>query len=311
MKKSILFLVVFATASAVSVSRACDVCATCVAIPGGEAPGVTSVSLFNQYSEIDAPPGGGHSYSEYNLQAAITHSLGERWSVSGVIPYMDKTLDDETESGVGDITLAAIYRVIQAPAGRDGLHVDVYAGVTLPTGDTAPLEEELDVYLENQEHAEEGGQEEHAHHHAHGHHVALGSGSVDALAGTSLSLTKGSVKGVAEAQYRLTTEGDYDFEYGDTINARLGVEYALVHNETQAASLGIDSTVSWRDENTIMGDAQDGSNGTTAYVGPTASYDRGSRFQSSLAWDFPVNGEGDGLDGAADMRVRANLGWQF
>jgi hypothetical protein len=305
MKKSILFVVLFVAASAVRVSSACDVCATCVAIPGGEAPGVTSISLYNQYSEIDTPPAGGHSYSEYNLQAAITHSLGERWSVSGVVPYMDKTLDDETESGIGDATLAAIYRVIQAQAGQGGLQVDVYAGVTVPTGDTAPLEEERDTYLENQEH--EG---EH-HHHAHGHHVALGSGSVDALAGTSLSLTKGSVKGMAEAQYRLTTEGDYDFEYGDTINARLGVEYALVDNEKHAASIGVDGTLSWRDENTIMGDAQEGSNGTTAYVGPTASYDSGSQFQSSLAWDFPVNGEGDGLDGAADMRVRANLGWQF
>lgn len=300
MKKVLIFVLV--VISVASSGFACDSCSSMPVFPEGGTPGQTSIGIYGQYNKIDNPSSH-HKITEYDLQTVLSHGLSERWSATVVIPYLHKTLDDEpTEDGIGDCSLEAVFHALRS----SGLQANIFAGITVPTGDTDPLEEEREVYLENLEHGE--GED---HHHAHGHHLALGSGSVDALLGGSLLYTKDAWTGTAQAQYRLTTEGDYVFEYGDSIQAQAGLEYAVLRGATSSTAIGIDTSISWQDNNQVMGVEQEGGNDTIVYAGPTASYKRVNGLKASFGWDFAVSDGGEGLDGAADKRCWANLACVF
>jgi hypothetical protein len=184
--------------------------------------------------------------------------------------------------------------------------VDAYAGIKFPTGNTDPLEDERDIALENEEH----GHEDHEAH-SEGHHLSLGSGSWDGIFGASALAKSGRWMGLADAQYRLTTEGDFDYEYGDECSALLGARYFAVLADEQSLAVGLDLTGDWREENKVLGETQPDTDVSAAYLGPVLAYSRGESFRAWFAWDFAIDGENEGLHGAADQRARASASWLF
>lgn len=308
MKKFVLILA--AVLSTAGLAAACEVCGTYVALADREAVGRPSVSVFEQYNKYDAPRSGGHELESWNTQVSGQYRFNPRWSVQAGVPYIDRELDGETEAGIGDATLFGVYRVVDVKSGTSTILADAYAGLKLPTGNTDPLKEEREVALENQEHEEHGDEGGHIAH-AHGHHISLGSGSWDGIFGATALLKSGRWMGLANAQYRLTTEGDYEYEYGDECSALLGARYFAVLADEQSLAVGFDLTGDWRDENEVLGETQPDTDVSAAYLGPVLAYSRGESFRAWFAWDVAVDGENEGLHGAADKRWRANASWLF
>ncbi len=260
----------------------------------------TSVNLNGQFSDYDPPKSGGHDFENLTTTLTVGQRVGERWSVQVGLPYIDRTLDDTGESGIGDVNMIGVFRLYQSRRETSICDVDVYAGVKAPTGDTDPLAEEKEV-------AEGHGDA----HHAHGHHLALGSGSWDGIFGALAKASRGLWSGSVDVQYILRTEGDYDFEYGDEYYIRGGIYRQFTTGEGSAVLAGVVGSGEWSSKNNVIGETQEGSDKSAGYAGPVITYQTVQTFSVSIAYDFPVYNTDDGLDGAADSRVRANLSYLF
>jgi hypothetical protein len=286
------------------------------------------------FSDFDAPSDGGHDFESASLQLLISHRLNSSWSVQASVPYLDRELDGESESGLGDASIIGVYNVYESRGEQRAVRVDIYGGLKMPTGDSDRLKEEQAV--------DEGGGEEHAHaqkslarhagehhdeeemaepaddhaaeHHAahsDGHHLALGSGSWDPIAGAIVRVDQEAWRFSADIQYVLRTEGDYDFEYGDGLFARAAALHNVADSEEMSVHLGVAVSAEWSDDNEVDGVTQDGSGKEAGYVGPIIQVNMGESVALSASLDLPVYNEDDGLSGAADYRVRAGFAGMF
>ncbi len=314
------FRIVFAVAVLATAlqANACDVCATHVALTGKETAGATTLSLFQQYSEYGRPSGGGHRFKSSSTQIAVSHWLTERWALQVGVPVLYRKLDDQSEQGVGDATAIVLYRAFDRQREVDRVIVDVYAGITMPTGDTDPLKGERSHHHgsgHGAHHAGHHGTSSHGHDgHSSvhgGHHIALGSGSWDFLFGGKAALKHGLNLVTLESQYNLRTEGDHGFRHGDEWVWRLGAHRYLLLDMDHSLTLGAELSGEWRDENRVDGVARSGSDKTGTYMGPVARYTRSDRLSLGLGVDIPVTDRNKGTGGAADFRMRANAAWSF
>jgi hypothetical protein len=268
----------------------------------------SSVQLNGQYSDYDPPSSGGHDFENLTTTLTISQQVGDRWSVQAGLPYIDRTLDDESESGIGDATLIGVFRLWEQQQESSAVLVDVYTGIEAPTGDTDPLEEEKEAA---DDHGDDQGEDHAEDHHAHGHHLALGSGSWDGIFGAIVQARRDVWSVSLDVQYILRTEGDYDFEYGDEYYARSGVYRRFDAGTAGSYLAGVVASGEWADENSVAGVTQEGSSKSAGYLGPVISYTAGAAITASLAYDFPVYNTDEGLDGAADARLRASMSYLF
>lgn len=301
------FVCVIAAAGA---AQACDICATHLALGAWGQDARLNVSLFSQYSKFDQ----GHELESFNHQIAGAWRFNDRWAVQAGVPYLDRDLDGETTSGIGDATLLGIFRLHHDVKGTDATVVDIYAGLKFPTGDTDELKEERDVALEAKEHEEHGHEEADGdgHHaeHAHGHVVSPGSGSLDGIFGARAIAKRGRWQASAAAQYLLRTEGDYDYQYGNELILNAGARYYVVLRANSYIALGADITRDKRERDEVLGEKQE-STPASSYIGPAIEAAFGENFSLFAAWDIAIEGEDEGLHGAADKRARAGVNFAF
>jgi hypothetical protein len=218
------------------------------------------------------------------------------------------------ESGVGDMTINALYSPYTYQGQGSFFRVTVQGGIKMPTGDSERLAEEL-------EHPEGGisepGHEIHEEHEeigplaVHGHDLALGSGSWDLIGGANffgqydLWIAAGSV------QYTYRTEGDYDYRYADLLIWDLGVGRYLYVSE--------EGTVAFRMN--LLGEAKgmDQMNGsevvdtgiTSMFYGPEVNFTVGEKFFGLLALDLPAFVDNTGTMLVQDYRFRMAVMYRF
>ena len=107
------------------------------------------------------------------------------------------TIDQGTESGLGDISLTGTFRMYEY-IGTDGMFFwVVLGGVKFPTGNSHRLREELNE-MEVPGAPESG---------IHGHDLALGSGSYDGIIGTSVFGEWKRLFATASVQYAIRSAG--------------------------------------------------------------------------------------------------------
>lgn len=289
---------------------ACDVCATHVALSEKESVGRPSVGVFEQFSAYDASGSDDERFECWTTQFAAGYRLSERWAFQLGFPYVDRELNGVSEQGVGDATALAVCRVFRSMREANVRLVDVYAGLKLPTGDSDLLREERDQALEEENMA--GMHDGMGHEHSAGHHLSPGSGSWDGIFGINTYGKLGPWAAQGNAQYKMNSEGDFDFEYGDEFVWVVGVKYFAILEQSQSLGVGLDVSGNWQDQNKVLGETDTEHPITRAvYAGPAATYTHSDCLSVSFAWDFPVAGEADGLQGAADTHVRASVNWQF
>lgn len=293
-------------------SRACDVCATHIALAGQEAVGRPNLGIFEQYSKFDPSGDSDEKFTSWTTQFALNYRLNDRFALQAGIPHLERELNGDNERGIGDATALAIVRALNYASEHDVGLVDVYAGLELPTGDSDLLKGERDAAMEEREHAEHGHEEGEHGDHPTGHHLALGSGSWDGILGASAYGKRDRWSAQGNAQYKLNTEGDYDFEYGDEIAWLVGGRYFALLEDRQSLAIGVDISGNWQDQNKVLGETDtDHPKTRAAYAGPAVNYTYEDRLNVAFAWDFAIAGEDNGLQGAADTHVRASASWLF
>lgn len=308
-------------------------------LKSGESAGATVASVTGQYSEFDPSSSDDHRFESSTVQFGIGRNLGERWSVQVSVPYLDRELDGESERGIGDAVALGVYRLYDTK--NRNVTIDVYAGIKMPTGDAGALKSEAasaDVHAADEHHmvdmsaataspAKHGDEmhmpaesttmtpadDEEADHHSSGHHLALGSGSWDALAGVIVRAGKGLWSSVLDIQYIVRTEGDYNYKYGNNTFAKAGVyrDMDIWSGTGRKLLAGMETSAEWREESELDGVKQSGTKQTAAYLGPTVIFQANSVWSGFAAYDFPVCNRDEGLDGSAEMRIRLGLTAMF
>lgn len=313
---------------------ACEIHGTPVMWTGDSDASLSSGINFH-YSTYDADNG---DFTSWSVQAVGAGRFSERWGWQFAIPYVDRTLVNEGESGLGDASVLLFYRIWSSRSDSSSSKLDIYAGVKIPTGDSERLREESSAHSDSAMMAGAlsrrlVGHSAHATHsatamhdatpgpsmaampetfadsgaHSAGHHLTLGSGSWDPIIGAQGAIREGALGAFFDAQYNLRTKGDYDFKYGDETIVRLSAGYYAMEN----LWAGIEVSGEWREQNEISGIKQEGSKKSSAYAGPAVRIALRNLAFFKAAIDFPIAEQDNGLAGSADLRVRAGASIAF
>ena len=321
---------------------ACDLCG-CY-IPSLEGKREARFSLYSgvaeQFTHFGTDRFNGHKLDEQsgqyldssNTQFVIGASfLDNRFALQVNIPLIHRSfkrpegfeIDRGHESGLGDVSLLANFRVFKKEAffrdgaaslAKDGKRTatmergepdfsatfHITAGLKFPTGDSRRIREEFnEVEIED---ATESG--------IHGHDLALGTGSYDGVFGAQLSVRYKAVFFQADAQYTGRGSGRHTYRFANDLVWNGGPGVYLFRKSGN--SLGLQAIVSGETKGTdrIGGEAALDTGITSLYLGPQISGTYG-RISGEIGVDFPVLMNTTAFQTSADYRIRAAISVHF
>lgn len=310
MPRKIVLVACLGAAILAPTAHACDVCSVYAFFDTREPASGFYASLFEQYTdfatlrldgvEVDNPEG--EFLHSSITQVAAGYQATPRLGVQVNVPYAHRSyrrageegVETGSESGIGDVTVLAHFRAVERAWGESSLIWTVLGGVELPTGDTDRLLEEVN---------EGDGEEEHASG-VHGHDLALGSGSVDGLVGTSVYASRNRFDLEASAQYALRTVGDFDYRFGNDLTWRLAAGWFAVLEHDRALRLGVELSGEKKEQDRLGGRSLEDTAITALYAGPLLSYSRTGRYHLDLRYDLPVDQDNSALQIVPDRRIR-------
>ncbi len=297
---------------------ACDSCALYLA-EGAETPGYT-LSVAHQFTRLGSVWSGDHrlgnpvdQYLDSHItQLSLGYSHGGPWQVQVTLPYISRSylrpahalIETGRESGLGDATLAARYRLWRQTTARgDEFAFNVLGGVEFATGDAGHLGDEVG---------------HHFHHHAgfpdsgiHGHDLALGSGSTDYLLGADAGWKRGRLFARGQLQYKLRRPGAFDYRLADETSWELGAGGYVVL--THAHSLAVQALFSadHKGLDSLAGDPQEDTGISVRYLGGRITGTWGTRLTADTSVELPVRIRTTETMVVPDYRVRAAVTWRF
>ena len=196
------------------------------------------------------------------VPSVLVYGVTERFTVFGVVPYFDKSIELNTpmgrltrgDAGIGDLRFLFRYTVRQWDRPKETLRLAPFVGLEVPSGNNdaddtlGPLPAPLQ----------------------------LGSGSWDSIIGTVFSWQTLSWQFDASATYKINTEA-HDFEFGNEARLDFSFQYRLLPRKLGDGSPSflygvIESTLEWRDHNESFGNVDPDSGGTTWYISPGIQY---------------------------------------
>lgn len=328
-------------------SAACDLCGC--SIPNQHF--VPSSGFFlggsEQFTRFDTLQEDGRRIdndARQRLDSSITQTfVGYRWTdwfaVQVNVPFIARSwrrtsengIDEGEVTGLGDVSLLATVTPVNHTRGNFTLIARVTGGVKFPTGDSDRLGEEAEeghahgaeTTVEETDH-HEGGEPEGAHEHAqemhgpeapesgvHGHDLALGSGSVDAVAGASVYLQWKRLFFTGQAQYAIRTEGDFDYRYANDFLWDAGPGIELIHRPTHRVAVQFICSGETKGKDEFRGEKAADTAVTTVFLGPRISGSWRERFHANVELDVPVHRANSDLQIVPDYRLRASVGWEF
>jgi hypothetical protein len=323
------------------VAKACDLCAIYMAQEAAGAHLGFSAGLAGQFTRFDTLLDDGdrvgnqsrESMDSVIVQGVLRYQFTHRLGVQVNVPYIDRSFeregDHDSESGLGDISVIAIGRIVEQLREESTLILNLFAGIKTPTGSSDRLREEGDAH-----HAEEPGGHDHDHGHGflrvghaghdhgappssesvsglHAHDIALGSGSWDVLSGASLYARRGRWFTQAAMQYSLRTEGDHDYEFGDDVMWSLAPGWYARMDHRGTVGLGAHLSGEMKDEDERDGHTETGTEVTLVYAGPMLTFTREDRLSAEFAVDLPVYQDSEGVALVPDYRIRLAGAWRF
>ncbi len=301
---------------------ACDICAVYTAMEAKEAKPGLFAGVFEQWSDFATLQEDGEELDndqDQKLRSSITqvfagYQFNHRFGVQVTVPYIDRSfrraehdgVETGSESGIGDLSVLAHVRLFESLSQTTLVAWSVTGGLELPTGDSDRLGEELEedhdegegplhpatpgliaLPLPHEDHGAPSG--------VHGHDLALGSGSVDGLLGTSLAWRHNRWFGVGAAQYAARTEGDFDYRYADEVTweVQVGGYLSLEHENTLSLALRLSGEKKGEDE--LDGEQLDDTAIEAVYCGPQLAFSRGRSFYTDVAVELPLRQENSGV----------------
>jgi len=298
---------------------ACDSCALYIA-GGAEQPGCT-VSVAQQFTRLGTVWSGDHQlgnpvdqYLDSSItQLSVGYSQGGPWHIQLTLPWISRSylrpehadIEQGRESGLGDATLAARYRLWRTTTARgDELEFNVLGGVEFATGDADHLGDEVG--------------EDDSHHHGdypesgiHGHDLALGSGSTDWLVGADARWQRGRLFARGSLQYKLRRPGAFDYRLADETAWELGAGgYVLLTHDHSLALQGLFSA-DRKGLDSLAGDPQEDTGISVRYLGARLTGTRGTRLTADASVELPVRIRTTETMVVPDYRIRAAMNWRF
>ena len=323
-------------------SFACDLCG-CY-IPSLEAKREAPFSFYTgvaeQFTHFGTDRFNGHKLAEQSgqyldsshTQFVIGASfLDNRFALQVNIPLIYRSyqrpegfaIDRGHESGLGDVSLLANFRVFKKEAlfhdgpaslSKDGKSAatmergepdfsttfNVTAGLKFPTGDSRRIREEFaEVEIEG---APESG--------IHGHDLALGTGSYDGVFGAQFSVRYQAVFFQADAQYTWRGYGRHSYRFANDLSWNGGPGVFIFRKAGD--SLALQAAVSGETKSTdrFLGEAALDTGITSLYLGPQISGNFG-RVSGEIGVDFPLLMNTTAFQTSADYRIRAAITLHF
>jgi hypothetical protein len=229
--------------------------------------------------------------------------------------------------GLGDISLLGRYTPVSRAVGSTLVHLELFAGLKLPTGNGDQLSEELDHSEEEGEVHEldvrealaSGVPAAHAPHHEagehasaiHGHDLALGSGSVDGIFGVTLYADFKRLFSQASVQYVVRGNGDFSYEYANDLTWEAGPGLYIATEDTWTAAVRFVISGENKGRDHQKGVLLDDTAITAVYLGPGFAMTWSDSLHADLAVDLPVEQDTTGRQIVADYRLRAGVSWRF
>ncbi|MEY2428067.1 MAG: hypothetical protein QOJ40_952 [Verrucomicrobiota bacterium] len=288
---------------------ACDLCSVYAAT---EAQGGSGKGFFGgvaeQFTRFGTLQDEGHrvpnTFGQY-IDSSVSqvfagYNFSDRFGLQLNLPVIYRSFKlppggaSGSEFGIGDMSLIGNFLAYQKLGENFTFNWSLLGGLKFPTGDSSHLKDP-DV---------DGSG-------IGGHDLALGSGSVDGLVGTSLSARWKRMFLNAGVQYAARTEGDFGHQYANDLTwvGGPGVYLALTHQYTLALQAVVSGETKGKD--TFNGALDGDSAETIVYVGPQISFTWQSKLSAQVGADLPVSIRNSGLQAVPDYRVRAAFTWRF
>ena len=263
-----------------------------------------------------------------NTQLVAGYSISSRLALQLNLPLIYRsfrrpegfTIDQGTESGLGDISLLAKYVLFRTENGGSS-HLDfsdpksphmktkepdftasavLIAGLKFPTGDTGRLKEEFnEIEIPG---APPSG--------IHGHDLTLGTGSYDGIFGGQTALRYRSFFFQADAQFALRGDGAHQYDFANDITWSGGPGYYFVRSHR--AIIGLQFVVSGehKDLDRFRGASVEDTGITSVFLGPRLVVSVG-KISSELGADIPVLIDNTALQIVPDYRIRGGIALRF
>lgn len=239
-------------------------------------------------------------FAGYNLSSRLSVQLNLPVIYREYSRPRGSVIDNGTESGIGDISLTGNWLAWQKLEENFDFNWTILGGIKLPTGDSSRLNEPDVDSIPPLPDSGIGG-----------HDLALGSGSVDGVVGTSFSARwkRGFASG--SLQYAIRTRGDYGHRYANDLTWSIGpgVYLALNHDYTLTLQAVVSGETKGKD--TFYGVPDGDSAEAVVYAGPQIGFTWSSKLSAQLGADLPVNIHNTGVQVVPDYRIRAALTWHW
>lgn len=302
----------------IQTASACDTCAIYSAI---DARGESSVGWFTaastqytffgttQEDSHEVPNVADQHLASFFSQVVAGYGITPRFKLQMNLPLIDRIYkrpegfqtDKGSVNGLGDASLTGSF-VLMRESKQDTTFIwNLLAGIKLPTGSSSRLKEEYnEIEVPG---APESG--------IHGHDLALGSGSVDGVVGSSayFGYQRGFV--TASLQYAIRSEGAHDYRYANALSWESGVGAYLLLENTQTLALELLLSGDYKRTDTFEGSSAADTAINAVYLGPKLIGTWGDNFSADIGVDIPLRIQNSAFQTVPDVRVRAGFTWEF
>jgi hypothetical protein len=305
---------------------ACDPCSLYNAARlQGLVPGTFSLSISEQNTSFDRPNGvennstrNGEFVRDFSTtQLTAAYDFNQQFGVQVTLPFIISRFDEvknyryqtQTDSGIGDLTLLGRYSFLTLRSPEWSVVAGLSGGIKLPTGDTGTL---------NQVAEEEilGSTKSLLRHHpvasaSGGRVLTFGTGSTDFLVGSNLFSRYQRFLFLADVQYGIRTEGDYNYQFANDLIWSVGPGYylALEHDSFWATRAVL--TGEFKPSDSLNGSPVAGSSISNLYLGPEVLFSLANGISGMLGVDMRTTGEDPGSTIVPEYRIRAAIGYRF
>jgi outer membrane putative beta-barrel porin/alpha-amylase len=227
------------------------------------------------------------------------YGLRNDLQLSLLVPYVSRVLelqdpfgpDRFSSEGLGDVEALVKWRFYRWDAPHKALNLSVLGGLELPTG--SDDEKDHGIQLPPQ--------------------LQPGSGSIDPILGLASTYEPGRWRFNALALYKLNTENDDDFRFGDQLLAELAVGNRFWLEPYPGPFMRADLMLRYRSEgrSTMDGDTVPSTGGQLVTAGANLAFRPRPSLDFQLAVEIPIHEDVNGIQLAQDFRVSFSFGFRF
>ena len=316
-------------------SLACDVCAVYTIEELGElrlGPRIAVSEQFTRFGtlmdESEKAPNPAGEFLDSSITQVVAGWRFADWVDAQIaIPILhrkwrrrfDGGIQEQSRTGLGDISLLGRIRAVSLQNERGLFRLSGFGGITVPSGNTRFLAEELEgdeaeeeFSFERPSHA--GTQHSEDPENAsgiHGHDLVFGTGNVNGIIGAELFGTWDRFLGSADFQYTLYTKGAYQYRFANELSFGTSLGYYLWLENDGAVALQAIFGGDSKGQDEQAGRKLTDTAFTYLYAGPGLIGRLGSQLGLEILGEIPVYRHETSLQIVPDWRMRLAVSWKF